>query len=225
VLDLDVGPIPGTGIVARAGVSAWHCDLVEFVGNDIHECSGTAEGFNGAASGVSLGHSAASSHSWPRRFVVARNRIWQQLASPGEQASADRNGIIFDLFHGAVGGGGEFANRAHGAVYIEDNEIFNVEGRGIHLLCAGTPDSPVHINRNKIHGYYATNLGHSGPKCGIGGYGDNSTGLAIVNDNDVTPHGANPTYDFQAFRHGVSGSGNRRHGGPTGSAPASLFVD
>jgi hypothetical protein len=133
--------------------------------------------------------------------------------------SADRNGIILDLYHGD--GGGLYSNRAVGPILVEDNDIADVAGRGIQMLRIGQPDSPWTVQRNKVHGRYAymlgpdpDNGGESHPVAGIGGYGAGVCSSGTVSNNDVaaSPDGKN-AYEFDNFDggdgSGVKGSGNK----------------
>lgn len=202
-------PIAGTGTIQRNGVAVWGADAVEIGNCTISDCSynDNLGDPNGCGSGISCGNSRTQPQfaNWANgtRFWIHHNNIRNQIG-PGTPGS-DRNGIILDLFN-------VNANHSVGPVIIEYNDIANCEGRGIQLLLAGLPTSPVTVNNNLVRAPIATNLGGSAPDAGIGGYGDGQYSSITVSNNDVTVSAGHQAYYFISFDggdgSGVTGTGN-----------------
>jgi hypothetical protein len=231
---LTVRPIPGTGnIIQRGGITLWGGDCVTVIGCDVQWCSGNAfMGENSAASGMSFGRSRQAQAVTPAhgaRWLVSNNLIGNQRQMRDGDA-ADRNGIILDLWSGEISSARNDYMR--GETRITDNEIFDVDGRGIHVLVGGMVDAPIIISGNRVHGDIARGLGPSGPKCGIGGYGAGIASNLIVSDNDCSKitSGVNG-FEFWSFDGhggpGVTGKGNKgtvRFSNSRGNTPPSGFI-
>jgi len=212
--NIVVRPISGTGIIQRNGVGIWGADKVEVVGCEIHHAAGNAIfGYNTAGSLISIGHSITNTRvpAKPYACRLENNKLYNAEITDG-QDSADRNGIILDLYHGDHGGA--YGDRAHGPVLIKGNDIKDVAGRGIQVLIAGEADSPVTVDSNKVSGRYAYGLGndpHQGnPKVAIGGYGAGfSRGPTVTNNTVDTSQGAGKAaYGWEGFSTPATGSGN-----------------
>lgn len=226
VLGCKVRPISGTGSVQRNGIAVWGADVVEIADCDVADAAYNDLGFfGGAGSGISCGEMIGQSSrpSLPNgaRLWIHDNTI-NGMAGPGT-ASADRNGIILDLFQSQ--GSGLYPNRLHGLVIIEGNDISDCEGRGIENGWGGTTDTQIRVLNNTVHGTIASNLGGSDPVAAIGGYGGTIHGNMVVSGNAVTATlGGASAYKFIDFPLGVTGSGNSGspvvfENSPTNTAP------
>jgi len=218
---LTVEPIPGTVALQRGGITIWGGDLITIKNTTIHDCASNAfAGFGSASSGISVGHARRVAAAGSPRLLIENNHIYNVLEiQDGE--SADRNGIILDLFHGDFT---LYADRLIGDVHVLGNDIHDVSGRGIQLLCAGVSDSAVTVNGNQVHGQWARRLGGSNPETAIGGYGAGTAGYVLCSFNTVTfdpGNGGKAAYNFISFDGdgpGVLGSNNHVIG--TGTAIA-----
>ncbi|PYS90501.1 MAG: hypothetical protein DMF62_04880 [Acidobacteria bacterium] len=242
---LTVEPIPGSGVIGRNGVAFWSCDKIIIRNCTIHDASGNAAyGFGGAGSGISIGQGWRWDSNGGERVLIENNHVYNQLASDGNP-SADRNGIILDLYH-SVGNFGDFStiygNHIIGSVMIRNNNIHDVSGRGIQILFAGLPDSPIYVDNNTISGQWARYLGpepgsgnFSDPQTGIGGNGRGVHSNVVVTNNTVVddPAQVHPSFFFFDFNTspGVTGSNNHLVGGgfvdwhnSPGTSPPAGFI-
>jgi hypothetical protein len=256
---LTIQPQAGTGSLQRNGLGVWGGDLVTLKNNTVHDCGGnTNHDYNGAGSGISCGHmkrvTAIPVVPGVPRVVIDNNHIYNVLETV-EGVSADRNGIILDLYQGWDWNGTQ--NIPHfdaagnpyfliGDTVISNNNIHDVSGRGIQLLCGGMfPDGRVSILSNSVSGQWArrldhpTNPGLGNPKTAIGGYGVGVCDNVICSDNTVTKDAGNgnkPSYYFTSFNAGngvgVLGSNNHMIGAgsyvqweasPTDTPPAGFI--
>ncbi len=227
-------PQSGTGSIQRNGIAIWGADRVTVKNCTVDRAASNAfAGFGSAGSLISIGHSRRSSAPGSPRVIIQNNTLTNALTIQ-DGPSADRNGIILDLYHGD--GGGLYADRAVGAILIDNNHITNVDGRGIQLLYCGMNDSPVTVSNNTVDGTWARNLGGSAPETAIGGYGGgrNEGNITCTNNVVVTDggNGDKPAYKFISFDAGgaigVLGSGNSGNrvefeASPTNTPPANFL--
>jgi len=229
-----VQPRPGTGNIQRNGIGIWGMDKVTVIGVEVHHAAGNAAfGYGSAGSLISIGHARRNTRVQGQYACLLRGNLLHHAEITADGDSADRNGIILDLFH--ADGGGIYGDRVQGPILIEDNLINDVAGRGIQILRAGQPDSPVLVQKNRVSGRYAYGLGNDpnegNPKSAIAGYGGGQCSSVTVKDNEVnTSQGAGkPAYQFESFDggdgSGVKGTGNKGtpanfYNSPTNSPPS-----
>jgi len=239
---LTVRPIPGTGKIGRNGIAFWNGDNFVVRNCIIRDASGNAAyGFGGAGSGISIGRSWAGVGGGLGgfRILLENNQVYNQIQDDGNP-SADRNGIIIDLWHSD--GNGLYSNRSVGPIMIRNNLVENVSGRGIQILRSSWSDSPVSILSNTVRPAWANFLGpspddghFSEPLTAIGGYGWMGSfggGSVTCSFNTVIDDPSNglPAYKFVSFHTspGVTGQGNVGSGvvfdGSPGSSPPPGFM-
>lgn len=215
---VEVRPRPGTGSIQRNGINIWGADLFQITNTHVHHAAGNAAfGFGGAGSGISCGKAKRLAASGTIRALIAANKV-HDMFQTADGDSADRNGIILDLFHSE--GGSLHSDYLIGDVVIDSNEVYDVDGRGIQILRAGLTDSRIIVTNNFVHGVFGQHLGQFGgpevsePVCGIGGYGAGMHGNVVCSNNTVsTPPAGVAAYKFLSFDGavtpaGVTGSGN-----------------
>lgn len=213
---LTVEPTPGTGALQRNGIALWAGDMLTIKNCTIHDCASNAfAGFGSAGSGISCGVSRRTPGAGSPRVLIDNNHIYNVLEIQ-DGVSADRNGIILDIYHGNFA---KYPDYLIGDVVISNNDIHDVSGRGIQDLCGGLSDALVSILGNQVHGQWARRLGGSAPETGIGGYGAGTCGNVIISNNTVTVdpgNGGKPCYyviSFDGDGPGVFGSNNHIIGG------------
>jgi PKD repeat protein len=215
---LTIEPTPGTGSLQRNGIGIWGCDWVTVRNCTIHDASSNAAfGFGGAGSGISIGAARRGvAGSGQYHVLLENNHVYNQLMVQ-DGPSADRNGIIFDLFQmdgGFQNFAGLYSDRLIGECMIRNNDIHDVSGRGIQILFGGQPDTRINILNNQVHGQWARDLGGSDPQTAIGGNGSGVCENIVCSNNTVTRDSGNgnkPAYFFFDFNPGTGVTGQNNH--------------
>lgn len=237
---LTVEPTPGTGSIQRNGIALWGGDKLTVRNCTIHDAaSNAAYGFGGAGSGLSIGRGRRLDTFGGQRVLLENNHIYNMLVVQ-DSDSADRNGIIMDLWQSD--GGGVYADRVIGSVMIRNNNIHDVAGRAIQILRGGLTDSQINVLNNSVSGQWARRLfdpstgDFSQPATAIGGYGAGVHGNLVISNNTVVTDSGNsnkPAYRVDNFDGpvtpaGVSGVGNvgnraEFYASPTNVVPAGFM--
>lgn len=215
---LTFQPIDNNGRVGRSGCSIWGGENFTIRNVTVRKSADNAAyGFGGAASGMSFGKSRTTGFGLPShgyRLLIENCLIEDCMMEDGNE-SADRNGIILDLWHADFDNGSwpgiVRANRSVGHVMIRNNIVRNVSGSGIHSLMGGMANSVINIHNNRVEPAWGQHM--DGPRgYGIGCAGFYCSGVMnVVGNTVVTSSSATEgnAYTFYWVRDGgVTGSGN-----------------